>query len=206
MKLLFATFNPGKVAEVRWLLEQAGWQVLSLAEVCPDLKLQETGATFEENARQKARAAAQATHMWTLAEDSGLEVGALGGEPGVISARFGGREASDQERSRAILARMIAVPDEHRRARFRCVMCLIDPAGTEAVFEGVCEGRIAHHLRGASGFGYDPIFIPDGYAQTFAELGMEVKSRISHRAKALQQLIRHLQGRVREPITDRPGT
>ncbi|MEO0079601.1 MAG: non-canonical purine NTP pyrophosphatase, partial [candidate division WOR-3 bacterium] len=101
--------------------------------------------------------------------------------------------------NRAILTRMIAVPDERRTARFRCLMCLIDPAGTEAIFEGICEGKIAHHARGVLGFGYDPIFIPEGHSKTFAELGIEVKNRISHRARALQQLIAHLQSRIQGP-------
>jgi XTP/dITP diphosphohydrolase len=129
---------------------------------------------------------------WVLAEDSGLEVDALGGEPGVRSARYAGEGATAADLIRKVLGRMVSVRDDQRTARFRCVMCVIDPEGRETCFEGRCEGRIAQSARGSSGFGYDPIFIPDGYDQTFAELGLAVKGKISHRARAMQQVITFL--------------
>ncbi len=154
--------------------------------------VEESGSTFAENARLKARAVAAVYRRWTLAEDSGLEVDALGGEPGINSARYAGRDATDHERVQLVLDRMVAVPWERRTARFRCVACLIDPSSQEYLFEGVCEGHIAPRPRGTSGFGYDPIFIPEGYSRTFAELGPEVKDALSHRAKALQQVLAFL--------------
>lgn len=205
MRLLFATRNQGKANEIRQMLNDttflchsgrgegiSSWEVLTVNDVCPDLKIVEDGETFMENAQKKARVVYNATKFWTLSEDSGLEVDALGGKPGLISAGFGGEKATDYERNRRLLEMMIAVPDEQRTARFRCVMCLIDPTGSEKIFEGVCEGKIAHAIRGTLGFGYDPIFIPEGYNQTFAELGQTVKNKISHRAKTFRQVIEHL--------------
>ena len=196
MKLLLATRNRNKVTELLSMLEGTGWQVVTLADLEDMPDVEEDGATFEENARKKARSAARRTKMWTLAEDAGLEVDALGGEPGVLSARYCGEGASDADRMRKVLDRIVAVPDERRTARFRCVMCLVDPAGNETCFEGRCEGRISHHARGSSGFGYDPIFMPEGQACTFGELGQSVKSRVSHRARAMRQVIAFLKSRV----------
>jgi len=197
VRLVAATRNPGKLAEIQTLLDGAGWHVAALDDVSPAAVLGEDGLSFEENARQKARAAFAAVKTWVLAEDSGLEVDALEGDPGVMSARYCGPDASDAERNRVLLERIVAVPDEKRTARFRCVACVIDPAGNEALFEGACAGRISHHQRGRAGFGYDPIFIPDGFSRTFAELGAETKDRISHRAQALRQVADYLRGRVR---------
>jgi len=148
--------------------------------------------TFAENACKKAREAARATGMMTLADDSGLEIDALGGEPGVRSARYCGQDASDADRNRSILQNMVTIPEGKRTARFRCVMCLVSPEGEERRFEGVSEGRIAHQARGSSGFGYDPIFVPEGHSRTFAELGPEIKNRMSHRAKALRQVVKYM--------------
>ena len=197
MKLLLATRNRHKVTEMQRMLDGNGWQVVMLSDFEDMPDVEEDGITFEENARKKARSAARRAKLWTLAEDAGLEVDALKGEPGVHSARYCGEGASDADRMREVLARIIAVPDECRTARFRCVMCLVDPAGNETCFEGRCDGRIAHHARGSAGFGYDPIFMPDGHGRTFGELGQSVKSRISHRAKAMQQVVAFLQSRVR---------
>ncbi len=198
MKIVFATRNQGKVNEVRWLFQGSGWEVLTLADVAPGVVIKEEGANFAENAREKARAVFAQTGMWTMGEDSGLEIDALGGSPGVLSARFGGEGLTDLERNQRILELMIAVPDERRTARFRCVVCVVNPVGEERFFEGVCEGKIALTIRGFSGFGYDPLFIPDGYGQTFAELGVEIKNKISHRAKALGQVLKYLKS-----ITDK---
>ncbi|HTW91593.1 MAG TPA: XTP/dITP diphosphatase [bacterium] len=192
MKLLLATRNRNKVVEMQRALEGTGWQVMLLSDVPGAPEVEEDGATFEENALKKARSAARFANLWTLAEDSGLEIDALGGEPGVRSARYAGEGASDADRIRKVLAQLVSVRDEQRMARFRCVMCVVEPCGDERCFEGRCEGRIAHCSRGSSGFGYDPIFIPEGYEQTFAELGLSVKSTISHRARALQQVIAFL--------------
>jgi XTP/dITP diphosphohydrolase len=197
VKLLLATRNRHKVTEMQRMLDGNGWQVVMLSDFEDMPDVEEDGTTFEENARKKARSAAQRTKLWTLAEDAGLEVDALKGEPGVHSARYCGEGASDADRMRKVLDRIIAVPDERRTARFRCVMCLVDPAGNETYFEGQCDGRIAHHARGSSGFGYDPIFMPDGHGRTFGELGQSVKSRISHRAKAMHQVVAFLQSRMR---------
>jgi XTP/dITP diphosphohydrolase len=196
VKLLLATRNRNKVTEMKHALEGTGWQVLMLSDFGDMPEVNEDGATFEENARKKARSAAARLEMWTLAEDAGLEVDALGGEPGVKSARYCGKGASDADRMRKVLERIVNVPEERRTARFCCVMCLIDIAGKENCFEGRCEGHIAHSARGAAGFGYDPIFIPDGYSRTFAELGLTVKSKVSHRARAMEQVIAFLQSQA----------
>ncbi len=196
MKILFATRNQGKANEVRQLLGKNGWEVVTLNEVCAEIKIIEDGSTYAENARNKARVTFAQFRMWTLGEDSGLEIDALAGAPGIMSARFLGEEATDLERNRRILDKMIAVPEEKRTARFRCVVCLIEPEGQEQVFEGICEGRIAHTIRGVYGFGYDPVFIPEGYTLAFAELGQVVKNRISHRAKAFQKVLNYLQTRL----------
>jgi XTP/dITP diphosphohydrolase len=192
MELLLATRNRNKVVEMQHALDGTGWQVVMLSDIAGAPDVEEDGATFQENALKKARSAARVSRLWTLAEDSGLEIDALGGEPGVKSSRYAGEGASDTDRIRKVLTQLTSVPDERRTARFRCVMCLIDPAGNENCFEGRCEGRIADSPRGSSGFGYDPIFIPDVYDKTFAELGLGVKGNISHRARAMQQVIDYL--------------
>jgi XTP/dITP diphosphohydrolase len=192
VNLLLATRNRNKVTEMQHALAGTGWQVMMLSDFGDAPEVEEDGATFEENARKKARSAARFSKLWTLAEDSGLEVDALGGEPGVKSARYAGEGANDADRVHKVLEHTINVPEERRTARFRCVMCLIDAAGKEICFEGRCEGHIAHSARGTAGFGYDPIFIPDGYSHTFAELGLNAKGKISHRARAMEQVIDYL--------------
>lgn len=189
MRLLLATRNRNKQTEVQHALAGRGWQVVMLCDIAGAPVVEEDGATFEENARKKARSAAKLATTWVLAEDSGLEVDALGGEPGVKSARYAGEAATDPDRIRKVLDRLGALPAERRTARFRCVMCLVDPAGDEVCFEGRCEGHIANSARGSAGFGYDPIFVPEGHDRTFAELGLDVKSKISHRARAMRQVI-----------------
>jgi XTP/dITP diphosphohydrolase len=196
MKLLLATRNRNKVVEIQQALQATDWQVVILSDIPNAPDVEEDGTTFEENALKKARSAARVSRLWTLAEDSGLEVDALGGEPGVKSARYAGGGASDADRIRKVLDHLSLVPTERRGARFRCVMCIIDPAGKENCFEGRCEGRIAVHPRGSAGFGYDPIFVPEGYEKTFAELGLGVKGKISHRARAMQQVIAFLRTQV----------
>ncbi len=192
MKILFATDNQGKLNEVRWILHDTGWQLISLSDINYSADIPETGQTYYDNAVIKARAGFSIYKSWTMAEDSGLEIDALGGKPGVLSARFFPPDVTYFERNRRILELIISVPTEKRTACFRSVVCLIDPTGEERYFEGVCRGRIAHTIRGGYGFGYDPIFIPDGYGLTFAEMGQEIKNRISHRARAIRQMVQFL--------------
>lgn len=180
MKLLLATQNSGKIAEIRQML--AG---VSVEIVVPerDLAVEETGESFEENAFLKAKAYSDAHEgILALADDSGLLVDALNGQPGVFSKRYGD---TDLERNQKLLAEMEI--KESRAARFIAVLCMYG-SGVSECFEGKVEGSIAHEMRGEKGFGYDPVFIPDGYEQTFAELGSEVKNHLSHRARALEKV------------------
>lgn len=146
----------------------------------------EGGASFLENARLKAVAVATATGCMALADDSGLEVDALGGEPGVLSARFGGPGKTDAERYRLLLDKLIGVPPERRTARFRCVVAVAEPGGPVHFSEGMCEGRITDTPRGSHGFGYDPVFEVPSLGRTLAEVGLDVKNRLSHRAQAVR--------------------
>jgi XTP/dITP diphosphohydrolase len=185
-ELLIATGNAGKVIEVRPHLSGLPLVVRSLAEFPEVTEVDETGSTFAENAALKARGYATQTRLWTLADDSGLEVDALNGAPGVFSARYGGVGASDSERIARLLDELSRTGDTERRARFVCVIAIASPdAKLLNVSKGSCEGSIAREPRGQSGFGYDPVFIPDGYTQSFGELPVEIKQHISHRARAL---------------------
>lgn len=185
-KLLIATNNPGKIREYTELL--AGLPVTLTFPTQEGLRLEveESGDTFEENARLKAVAYTRASGLLTLADDSGLEVDALGGAPGVWSARYAGALASDADRYRKLLAALAQVPAGKRCARFRCVVALAQPTGAVDTAEGSCEGEIGFAPRGEYGFGYDPIFVVTGYGgQTMAELPSQLKNQISHRARAL---------------------
>ncbi len=192
--VVVATTNPGKLAEFRSLLEGIPVELVSVADVLgAPLTVVEDGQTFEQNARKKAQAVADATLMLTIADDSGLEVDALGGEPGVRSARYAGERATDAENNAALLQALSEVPAEGRKARFRCVLCMIDPwSGAESttiLTSGVCEGEIAASPRGSGGFGYDPLFIvAGGDGRTMAEMSDDEKNAISHRARALTAL------------------
>lgn len=188
MKLLVATHNPGKVREYRRLLEGLPLELTWPGELGLDLRVDETGETFEENARLKALAYARASGLWTLADDSGLEVDALGGAPGVRSARYAGPEATDEDRYRLLLRRMASVPDDQRQARFRCVIAVASPGGEVWTAEGTVEGVIAREPRGSHGFGYDPVFYMPALGCTMAQLPEEEKNRISHRARAAQAI------------------
>ena len=188
-KLLIATHNQGKVREYRALLSDLSLEVTYLDAEGVTFEAEETGATFAENAVQKARAYAAATGLLTWADDSGLEVDAMDGAPGVLSARYGAPEArTDQDRYRLLLAQMAGVPEAARTARFHCVVALASPDGDVLTVDGVCEGRIAFGPRGSHGFGYDPIFLvaDTGFAQTMAELDPKHKNTISHRGRAAQ--------------------
>ena len=184
--LLLATRNPGKVKEIESILTDSGWSFSSL-QAFPDVETPvESGATYAENAILKARFYAAATGMCALADDSGLEVEALAGAPGVFSARYAGENASDEDRRALLLAQVAAISNVNPRARFVSVVAISDARGSVLnVSEGICEGTIISSPRGTSGFGYDPLFVPDGFNKTFAELPEDVKNRISHRARAL---------------------
>ena len=183
MRLLVATNNPGKVREYDDLLDGLGLDLCGLADIGLS-KVEETGQTFAENALIKAQAFSQACHLLTLADDSGLEVEALSGAPGVYSARYAGKGASDADRYRKLLAALDGVPWEKRAARFQCVIALAWPDGRIETFEGQCDGVIAFEPRGTNGFGFDPVFYMPEHGCTMAELPTEVKNRVSHRARA----------------------
>lgn len=187
IKLLIATHNPGKVKEYNELLAGLPLELTYPAQEGLDIEVAETGESFAENARLKATAYASASGLLTLADDSGLEVDALGGEPGIRSARYAGTGASDEERYQLLLEKLQGVPWEERTARFRCVIAVATPAGQIHTAEGTCEGIIAFAPKGEHGFGYDPVFYFSEYGMTLAELPPETKNRISHRARAVQK-------------------
>ncbi|MCM8750049.1 RdgB/HAM1 family non-canonical purine NTP pyrophosphatase [Thermomicrobiaceae bacterium CFH 74404] len=189
-RIVLASSNPGKLRELQSLLPPEV-EVVSAAEAGVTLP-PETGSTFAENALLKARAAAQQSGLIAIADDSGLEVDALGGEPGVRSARYAGPRASDAANIALLLNRLDGVPEGRRTARFRAVVALVVPDGSEFLGEGVLEGQIVHAPRGQGGFGYDPVFQPLGENRTVAEMTLEEKNRVSHRAQALRQVIEAL--------------
>ena len=198
--LVVATQNRGKLDELRLLLAPLGVQVLSPQDVAKrEITVIEDGETFDANAKKKAQTVAGITMMLTVADDSGLEVDALGGAPGVRSARFAGERATDAENNAALLAALDSLESdphgsrtsETYEARFRCVLALVDPFvkdGEPFLVEGTCEGKITRTPRGSGGFGYDPLFVVDGIDKTMAELTEEEKSRVSHRGRAFEKL------------------
>ena len=192
-KLLVATRNAGKMNEYRELLQGLPVELTWPEAEGITLEPEEAGATFAENAILKARAYAAASGLLTWADDSGLEVDALGGEPGVRSSRYAGPGASDADRYRLLLRKMAGVPWERRTARFRCVIAIADPAGALHTAEGTCEGIIAFAPRGANGFGYDPVFYLPDRDCTMAELSPAEKNQISHRARAARAARRILE-------------
>jgi XTP/dITP diphosphohydrolase len=189
MELFVATRNRGKVRELAALLRDTKLTLCSYRDFRDLPEVAETGATFEENATVKAVTLAKHTGLLTIADDSGLEVDALDGRPGVLSARYAGADATDKENNEKLLAELKDVPELRRTARFRCAMAIATPEKLVAVVEGVCEGRIVAEERGTSGFGYDPIFAKADSTKTFAELPLEVKNRVSHRALALEKAL-----------------
>jgi XTP/dITP diphosphohydrolase len=189
-RLLLATRNPGKLVELRRML--TGFDVVGLGDVPEFPEAPETGATFAENALAKARDAAAATGLASVADDSGLTVDALNGMPGVLSARWSGRHGADRATLDLVLAQIADVPDERRGAAFICAAALVVPGGPETVVHGEWAGHLTRGPRGANGFGYDPIFVPEGETRTSAELSAEEKDAASHRARALQALVPHL--------------
>jgi len=189
-QLLLATRNPGKLVELRRMLTD--FDVVGLADVPEFPEAPETGPTFAENALAKARDAAAATGLPSVADDSGLAVDALNGMPGVLSARWSGRHGDDRANLELLLAQVGDVPDERRGAAFVCAAALVVPGGPETVVHGAWTGRLTRAPRGTNGFGYDPIFVPEGETRTSAELSAAEKDAASHRARALRALLPHL--------------
>jgi XTP/dITP diphosphohydrolase len=186
-RLVVATHNKGKASEIKTLLGDVGWTIVSLNQFPNVGEATEDAGTYSGNAVSKATYYAQNTSEWVLADDSGLEVAALNGAPGVFSARYAGPNASDSQRRLKLLNELEAVVD--RKARFVCSAVIADSNGKiQKLAEGICEGVISEEARGDSGFGYDPIFIPAGYDLTFGQLSDQIKNRISHRAKAIRGL------------------
>jgi len=192
-KLLLATSNPGKIREYRFLLDGLGYQITTLAEEGIAKVVTESGNNYEQNARLKATTYAKLSQLTALADDSGLEVDALNGEPGVKSARFAGKAATDAEKVSFLLAKLNGVPWERRTARFKCVIAIASPEGRAELCYGECHGMIAFEAKGESGFGYDPIFFLPEIGKTMAELHLEMKNQISHRARASQKARQVLQ-------------
>ncbi|MFH0847870.1 MAG: XTP/dITP diphosphatase [Chloroflexota bacterium] len=187
-KLLLATNNRGKVREYRSLLDDLPLQLVTPAEAGITTVVDEVGESLEENARLKAVALAAESGLLALADDSGLEVDALGGEPGPLSARYAGKGASDRDRVSYLLSRLEGVPWEKRTARFRCVIALAIPGGEVGVCSGECHGLITFEPRGEEGFGYDPIFYFPELGKTMAELPLETKNQVSHRGHAARKV------------------
>lgn len=185
MKLLIATHNKHKLEEIRAIFKAV--EIIGMDAYPAIEPVEEDGDTFEANAIKKAVTVAKATGQWTMADDSGLEVKALGNAPGVYSARYGGEPVSYPANNAKLLAEMKNITD--RRARFRCVIAISSPTGEVQTVEGVCTGRIIEEERGRNGFGYDPLFVPEGQTETFAELPADIKNRISHRGKAVEKAI-----------------
>jgi XTP/dITP diphosphohydrolase len=186
-KLLLATNNRGKAREYRSLLRGIPYEIVTPDDIGINIEVDETGASFEENARLKATALAEATGLLSLADDSGLEVDALGGEPGPRSHRYAGEGASDSDRVTYLLEKMKEVPEGERTARFRCVIAIAEPHGKVELFSGKCRGIIAAKPRGSGGFGYDPVFYVLELGRTMAELEPGEKNKISHRARAAEK-------------------
>ena len=189
-RVIVATGNRGKLDEIRTALDFPGWEFVTAADLGADaLEVEETGDTFVDNARLKAHAYHDAFGIPALADDSGLEVDALGGAPGVYSSRYAGPDATDADNNVKLLSALADVPDAERTARFRSLIVLVDADGAETIAEGACEGSIGHEPRGTGGFGYDPLFLPHATpGRAMAELDRAEKNAISHRGAALRAL------------------
>lgn len=203
VEIVFATGNEGKMREIRAILGDMEFKISSMKEAGLALEIEEDGATFEENARIKAQAVADALAVQgrarecvVMADDSGLEIDSLGGEPGVYSARYLGEETPFAKKSADLLRRLKDVPEKERSARFVCAIAAVFPDGGTVAARGTIEGRIGYELRGDNGFGYDPIFYLPEYDRTAAELTDEEKNRISHRSRALMQIKKELKKRM----------
>ncbi|MGL4952691.1 MAG: XTP/dITP diphosphatase [Culicoidibacterales bacterium] len=187
-QIILATNNHHKLQEFRSMCEPLGIHVLSLKDIDIIIEIEENGTTFAENASMKAETIAKLTNLPVFADDSGLVVDALNGAPGIHSARFAGEHGNDAANNTKLLRELVAIPAAQRTARFMCVIAYAQPGLKTQTFTGTCEGTIAMNTGGESGFGYDPLFIPQGQSQTFAQFTADEKNQISHRAKALAQL------------------
>ena len=187
--LLIATSNPGKFRELDSLMSGSLFSLVSLSDVGIETNVPETGSTLEENAVLKATAYARLSGMLTLADDSGLEVEVLGGEPGPLSARYAGEGVTDTQRIAYLLQRLNNIPEEECVARFRCVLAVAGPDRPVELYSGECRGRIAKKSRGMGGFGYDPVFFLPELGKTMAELSPEEKNRVSHRSRASEKAV-----------------
>ena len=185
-RIVFATGNAGKVKEIRMIMEDTGKEVISMKEADISIDIEENGSTYEENALLKARAVASCTDAIVMADDSGLEIDYLNGEPGVFSARYMGEDTSYRIKNANLIERLNGVPDEQRTARFVCAIAAVLPDGRELTTRATIEGRIGYEEKGEHGFGYDPIFYVPEFQKTTAELTEEEKNQVSHRGKALQ--------------------
>ncbi len=194
IEMILGTRNHGKIAEFRSLFKGMQIRLLSFYDF-PDIPaVVEDGKTFEQNAAKKAKSIAKTTGRMAVSDDSGLEVDFLDAVPGVYSARFAGEKATDRDNARKVLKMLDGVPWQERTARFVCVICAATPRGKSVSAEGTCTGRISFEMRGSHGFGYDPIFVPDGYQLTMAEMEPELKNKISHRADAMKNFRKVLKG------------
>lgn len=193
MRIIAATKNKHKIEEIQAITGEFDMEVISRADAgIPDIEIEEDGDTFEANSEKKAREIMELCDEITIADDSGLMVDALGGAPGVISARFAGEDGNDLKNNEKLLSLLSDVAPEKRTAKFVSVITLLYPDGKKIVARGECEGHIIYKPKGNNGFGYDPLFVPNGYEQTFAELSGAEKNHISHRAIALQSLRKKL--------------
>ncbi|MFH1761413.1 MAG: XTP/dITP diphosphatase [bacterium] len=186
-ELILATGNTHKAAEIKYILKDFPLKIITLKDLPVVPEIIEDGKSFKENAFKKASALVKATGKAAFADDSGLEVDALSGEPGVYSSRYAGDEGNDEKNNMKLLQNLMKIPAEGRTARFRCAIALSLPDNGGFCVEGKCEGRIGFKPQGSNGFGYDPLFIPDGYEITFAEISHHEKNRISHRSQALSK-------------------
>ncbi len=187
-KIVIASKNEGKIKEIKNFLHGLEVEILSLSDFPEMPPVIEDGRTFEENSSKKAKAVFEHTKITTIADDSGLEVKHLHNRPGMHSARYAGENATDQSNCQKLLGELKNVSMDNRRARFRCVLTLYDALYNSLTFEGKCDGYIIEEMKGENGFGYDPLFVPEGYTKTFAELDLVTKNKISHRGKALTSL------------------
>ena len=189
--VIIASNNKGKIFEMKEKLKKFNIEVLSQKEAGVNIEIEETGTTFEENAVLKAEAIFKLTNKPVIADDSGLEIDALNGEPGVYSHRYAGDNATDEDRMNKVLNLIKDVPEKERTARFRCVLCYIDNEENKHIFEGISEGKIGFEPKGNNGFGYDPIFVYDNN-RTFAEMTNEEKNQVSHRGRAVSKFIDYI--------------
>ena len=192
MKLVLATHNKYKAKELQTFFTGLPFEVMTLEDIPDSIELHEDGSTFNDNALQKARIVHQTTNLTVLADDSGLEVFYLNGRPGVFSARYSGAGATDESNNIKLLEEMRGVPPRRRRAQFRSVLAIVSD-GMEKLTEGICSGFLGEQPRGTNGFGYDPLFIPDGFSRTYAELTAQEKNKISHRSRSFDAMRKMLE-------------